>query len=185
MCGHPVQDFLGRPRSFMGAHIYVWTAMRICGHSDVCVDAQSAVIVGRPRTYMDAQRRQFLGHPIMCPTSRILDVHYVMAGVPRHLRWTPTKLFGRPRNVMDAQQMQSWMPTKFCGRPRDIMGAHDMLVDTQRNGSWAPIRYIVYAHVKRVESHVYSWTPTIKMWTSTHFGWTDATFCGYPRNLRG
>lgn len=160
----------------MGAHIYIWTAMRICGRSHICVGTQSAVNVGRPRTYMDAQRRQPFGRPIMWPTSRILDVHYVMDGVPRHLRWTPTKLFGRPRNVMDAQQMPSWMPTKFCGRPRDIVGAHDMLVDTQRNESWAPIRYIVYAHVKRVESHVYSWTPTIKMWTSTHFGWTAATF---------
>lgn len=150
--------------------------MRICGRSHVCVDAQSAVNVGCPRIYMGGQRRQSLGRPIMWPTSRILDVHNVMAGVSRHLRWTPTILFGRPRNVMDAQQMPSWMPTKFCGRPRDIVGAHDMFVDTQRNESWAPMRDIVYAHVKRVESHVYSWAPTRKMWTSTHFGWTAATF---------
>lgn len=189
-----MQDFLGRPRCFVDAHIYVWTAMRICGRSHVCVDAQSAVNVGRPRIYMDGQRRQSLGRPIMWPTSRILDVHNVMAGVPRHLRWTPTKLFGRPRNVMDAQQMPSWTPMKFYGRPRELVDIHAK--------SWAPIsrnmdghhalmgdhyeicghparycgrsryadgvpRLFLGANEKIVDFHAFRWTAATFLWTAT------------------
>lgn len=172
--------------------------MRICGRSHVCVVTQSAVNVGRPRTYMDAQRRQPFGRPIMWPTSRILDGHYVMAGVPRHLRWTPTKLFGRPRNVMGAQQMPSWMPTKFCGRPRELvdihakswapisrnMDGHHALMDTHDTYCGHPAHYrgrscyadgvprlFLGAHEKNVDFHAFRWTAATFLWASTKLVW--------------
>lgn len=172
--------------------------MRICGRSHVCVDAQSAVNIGRPRIYMDGQRRQSLGRPIMWPTSRILDVHYVMAGVPHNLHWPPTKLFWRPRNVMDAQQMLSWMPTKICGRPRELvdihakswapisrnMDGHHALMDTHDTYCGHPAHYrgrscyadgvprlFLGAHEKNVDFHAFRWTAATFLWTFTKLVW--------------
>lgn len=141
----------GRPREFMGDHTFAWMPK-----VPSSLDAHA--------TYMDAQRRQSLGCPIMWPTSRILDVHYVMAGVPRHLRWIPTKLFGRPRNVMDAQTNTVldvheilWSSTKICGLAHTIVGTQQASVlGAQHHETWTANMCLL--------------VPTPLLWTCiTHF----------------
>lgn len=145
------------------------------------VDGQATTLLGDHTYIMGTQQRQALGaqlcgqlHAFWATMTLPVGLH-VIALASHNIVWTTTKCYGHPMNcrlghphkIMGTHITKHGQPSCDNGRPRIFCGL-------PRFASWSAIRdimgdhhVVVDAHVKRVESHVYSWVPTRK--------------CGLPR----